>query len=69
MVCSRPWLSVSARISAFEKPKPTSSLSSRVRKLLPQVSIYTASSRFVLPCPFSPFMTFVAPETSTHSWS
>ena len=53
-VCSRSWLTISASISALSQPKPISSLSNRVRKLLPIASIYTDSSRLVLPCAFSP---------------
>ena len=58
-VCSRPAASTSASISAEEKPKPTISRSKRVRKLFPPVSMNTASSRFVFPCPFLPRMTLV----------
>ena len=53
-VCSRSWLTTSASISALSQPKPISSLSNRVRKLLPIASMYTDSSRLVLPCAISP---------------
>ena len=59
----------SANISAEEKPKPTSSLSKRVRKLLPVDSIYTLSRRFVFPCAFCPLITFVPGASSTVSHS
>ena len=68
-VCSRSWLSTSASISAEEKPKPTSSLSNRVRKLRPVESIYTLSKRFVLPCAFAPLITFVPGANSAVSHS
>ena len=68
-VCSLPPLSISASISQKSLPKPNSSRSKRVRKLLPHESRYTASSRFVLPCALAPYMTFVAGEKLTVSKS
>ena len=68
-VCSRSWLTISANISARSQPKPISSRSKRVRKLLPAAKMYTASRRFVLPCAFSPYMTFVPGESSAVSKS
>ena len=68
-VCSRPWASTSARISAEEYPKPTISRSKRLLKLLPAASIYTASSRLVLPWAFRPRITFMPGEKSMVSKS
>ena len=69
IVCSLPCASTSARISALEKPKPTSSRSNLLRKLLPMASMYTASSKLVFPWAFWPRMTFVSGENSKLSKS
>ena len=68
-VWARSWDHTSASSSAEEQSKPMISRSKRVRKLLPQASRYTASSRFVFPWALGPVITLVPGAKSTLSHS